>query len=71
MQNLPADATVDSVRTLFEPFSGLMDVRVPPGGRGLGFVEYADIHSATVAQTNLQGFLAAPDRPLVISYAKR
>ena len=53
--HLPPDANESTLRVLFEPYGPVSSVRVLPG-KGYGFVNFEDVHSAITAINALNGF---------------
>lgn len=50
LQNLPKDADEEDLSEIFGRFEGFKEVRVPPGDRGIGFVEYEAEQGAITAK---------------------
>jgi len=69
VENLPGDMNEMMMTMLFRQYAGFQEVRLI-SGRNVAFVEYGEEPQATIALQGLQGFLATPENPLRISYAK-
>lgn len=53
--NLPVDVTSDMLIMLFQQCSGYLEVRLPPGNKGVAFVEFEDQVQAGLAHRQLNG----------------
>ncbi|KAM0745766.1 RNA-binding domain-containing protein [Meredithblackwellia eburnea MCA 4105] len=77
IDGLPADATSDILRTLFQQYPGLSNLQLlptpagSPPNSGTGFVHYETTVQAGVAMEALDSFLLAKGAPLKVSWAKR
>jgi len=70
VQNLPAECTANMLVTLFQKYQGFLEVRLPPGQKGVAFVDYQNEIQASLAMGHLQGFRITHDHPLIISFQK-
>ncbi|KAK9461975.1 uncharacterized protein V1516DRAFT_673423 [Lipomyces oligophaga] len=50
LQNLPDEITSEQLISAFEPFPGFIEVRLVPGRKGIGFVEYEQDENAVAAK---------------------
>jgi len=70
VENLPENVTDLMLSMLFQQFPGYKDLRVVPA-KGVAFVEFENEIEAGVALQGLQHFMVKPEKPMVISYAKK
>jgi len=70
VENLPDNVTDLMLSMLFQQFPGYKDLRVVPA-KGVAFVEFENEIEAGVALQGLQHFMVKPEKPMVISYAKK
>jgi RNA recognition motif-containing protein len=67
-QNLPAECTQEMLSSLFSQCIGFQEVRVPPGNRGIAFIEFDDATSATLAHKQLNGFQVSQTYQLDLNF---
>uniref|UniRef100_A0A6B2LGD1 RRM domain-containing protein n=1 Tax=Arcella intermedia TaxID=1963864 RepID=A0A6B2LGD1_9EUKA len=70
VQNLPLECTDNMLAALFRKYPGFVEVRIPPGQKGVAFVDYVNEIQAGVAMGQLQGLRIANDHPMIISFQK-
>jgi len=56
--------------TLFQKYPGFLEVRLPPGQKGVAFVDFTNEMQSAVAMGQLQGFRITHDHPMMISFQK-
>jgi len=71
VQNLPEECSELMLVPMFQKYSGYMEVRLVPGGKGMAFVEFQNELDATRAMAELQGFRITLEHPMFISYQQR
>jgi len=70
IQNLPPECTDNMLVTLFQKYPGFLEVRLPPGQKGVAFVDFTNEMQSAVAMGQLQGFRITHDHPMMISFQK-
>ncbi|KAK9320097.1 hypothetical protein V1517DRAFT_330469 [Lipomyces orientalis] len=70
LQNLPDDITADMLTETFEKFPGFFEVRLVPGRKGIGFVEYEADENAVVAKEGTVG-ITFGDKKAKITFARK
>jgi len=71
IQNLPSDATKQSVSLLFQQYPGFKEVRLVPGKKDLAFIEYDNEQYAAIAKQNLNGYQMSESNAIKVSFAKK
>lgn len=71
VQNLPEECTKDMLVVLFQQYMGFQEVRLVPGKKGIAFIEFADIPSASFAREALHGFKLSPEVAISVTFAKK
>jgi len=71
VQNLPEECTKDMLVVLFQQYMGFQEVRLVPGKKGIAFIEFSDIASASFAREALNGFKLSQDDTISVTYAKK
>ncbi|KAK9373685.1 uncharacterized protein V1513DRAFT_448361 [Lipomyces chichibuensis] len=70
LQNLPDDIAADRLTEAFEKFPGFFEVRLVPGRKGIGFVEYESDENAVVAKEGTVG-ITFSDKKAKITFARK
>ncbi|KAK9330315.1 hypothetical protein V1520DRAFT_369635 [Lipomyces starkeyi] len=70
LQNLPDDIAADRLTEAFEKFPGFFEVRLVPGRKGIGFVEYETDENAVVAKEGTVG-ITFSDKKAKITFARK
>ncbi|KAK9469190.1 hypothetical protein V1512DRAFT_231331 [Lipomyces arxii] len=70
LQNLPDTITANQLTEAFEKFPGFFEVRLVPGRKGIGFVEYEADENAIAAKAGTTSLLFDEKKPK-ITYARR
>ena len=70
LQNLPPSMDEDEVAEIFDKFEGFKEARVPPGNRGIGFVEYDAEAGAITAKENTAG-LRLGEKQLKVTFQRQ
>lgn len=68
-QNLPVNFDVQMLTALFQQLPGLTDIRIPPGNKGIAFIEFQDEIQAGGALRQLNGLVLAPNVVLQLTYS--
>lgn len=68
-QNLPADITQDTLHNLFAVAPGYREVRLPPGGRGIAFIEFENDIQSTMALRQFNGMQLGEAAVLHLTYS--
>ncbi|OQV24532.1 putative U2 small nuclear ribonucleoprotein B'' [Hypsibius exemplaris] len=68
--NLPAEANLEAIASIFGQHPGYKEVRLVPGRSDIAFVEYESELTAASARDSLNGFKITPSNPLNITFAK-
>jgi len=71
IQNLPSDATKQSVSLLFQQYPGFKEVRLVPGKKDLAFIEYDNEQYAAIAKQNLNGYQMSETNAIKVTFAKK
>jgi len=71
LQNLPEEASQGMLVPLFQQFPGFVEVRLIPGKKGIGFVEFQNEMQSAVALAELQGFKLTTENAMNISFQKQ
>ncbi|KAI6192013.1 hypothetical protein M3Y97_00290000 [Aphelenchoides bicaudatus] len=69
--NLPEETNEQMIRTVFEPFPGLQDIRLIPNRPDIAFIEFVDEDKATAAKKALNNFKVSPKNAIRVEYAKQ
>jgi U2 small nuclear ribonucleoprotein B'' len=67
--DLPASVTQEALEEVCGKYPGFVSARVPPGERGVAFLEYEDSAAASQAMEALNGFRIVADYALNLSVA--
>ncbi|KAJ5246221.1 hypothetical protein N7468_001204 [Penicillium chermesinum] len=72
LRDLPDDASEASLEAVFGRFEGYKEVRLVPGRKGIGFVEYVDEVSATVAKEATSGIpMGEHGQPIRVTFQRK
>jgi hypothetical protein len=71
LQNLPESVTKDQLMSLFSQYPNLYEVRMIPTKKDIGFVEYMDEGSATVAKDALHNYKLDGENKIKITFARK
>ena len=72
LQNLPEDYDDEALSAIFGRFEGFKEVRVPPGNRGIGFVEYEAEAGAITAKEHTAGMsLGAKPNQIKVTFQRK
>jgi len=71
LQNLPESVTKDQLMALFSQYANLHEVRLIPMKKDIGFVEYLDEGSATVAKDALHNYKLDGENKIKITFARK
>ena len=71
LQNIPDDYDEDSLSVIFGRFEGFKEVRIPPGGRGIGFVEYEAEAGAISAKEHTAGMTLSGNQKVKVTYQRK
>lgn len=64
---LPAEVEPERFAAVFSGFPGFAGSRLPPGGKGVGFVDFADEATASVALRAMQGYQITDAAAITVS----
>jgi len=67
VSGLPAGAGQERLAELFASFPGFVEARLPPGDKGVGFVDFDDAAKADAASRAMQGFGAGEGSALTVA----
>jgi RNA recognition motif-containing protein len=68
-QKLPAETTQESLTAVVQHIPGFREVRIVPGNRGLGFIEFENEVQSGIALRQLNGFQLTPTHLLNLTYS--
>jgi U2 small nuclear ribonucleoprotein B'' len=68
-QNLPLNCSEQMLRVLFQSCSGLMDMRIVPGNKGMAFIEFRDEVASGMALRQMNGFQLNETSTLHLSFS--
>lgn len=71
LQNLPESVTKEQLESLFSQYPNLYEVRMIPTKKDIGFVEYLDEGSATVAKDGLHNYKLDGENKIKITFARK
>lgn len=72
VQNLPDEYGVDGLTAIFGRFEGFREVRLVPGRKGIGFVEYEAEAGAINAKESTAGMnLGDDNKPMKVVYQRQ
>lgn len=69
-QNLPAEVTSETLQTIFAPVPGFQEVRLPPGNRGLAFIEFENEIQSSMALRQFNGLQLSPTATLHLTFSQ-
>lgn len=68
-QNLPMDCNELMLKALFQQCSGLYDLRIVPGNKGMAFIEFETEVQSGMALRQLDGYQLSATNALELSYS--
>jgi len=68
-QNLPLDTSEQMLQVLFQSCSGLVDMRIVPGNKGMAFIEFQDDTASGMAMRQMNGFQLNESTTLHLSFS--
>jgi len=71
IQNLPSDATTQSLSSLFQQYPGFKEVRLVPGKKDIAFIEYETEQQAGIAKQALNGYQMSESNAIKVTFAKK
>lgn len=71
LENIPPNATPESITLLFQQQSGFKEVRTVPGNSSIAFVEFNSEPEASAAKDVMNLFKISPTHELRISFARK
>lgn len=71
VQNLPIDATDETLNAIFSKYQGFKEVRTVPSKKDIAFIEYENDVFANTARLALDRFKMSPTHEIRVSFAKK
>eukprot|EP01039_Chlorochromonas_danica_P006153 gene6153-6780_t len=69
-QHLPAEVTSDTLQAIFAAVPGFQEVRLPPGNRGLAFIEFENEIQSSMALRQFNGLQLSPTTTLHLTFSQ-